>query len=139
MNVVFNSLMNRIATGSEWFSSSSINALLVSNYNITPETNLEDLTPFNVISDPLQLNNKQVIVTPERTSYDADDVTWLGDFTAGGVVLVDDENKPLIYIDFGFNRVSRNGSNAEWQSLIISRKFQKDQELRFCQKTVRIK
>ena len=116
MSIVFDYLQRRLAEkGSEYWKSTPMSASLVlktdkdideSSLTISG-TNLKEISGENYSS--YKVSGNAVYEINGKIVYDLDDLLWEKVSVSCDGVLLSTEDKPLIYIDFGFKRLAENG------------------------------
>jgi len=116
MSVVFDYLERRLTEkGSGYWKTTPISAILVSKTDKDVDsssltisgTNLKEISgnnysPYNVSGNTVYELNGKII-------YSLDDLIWSNVTVSCDGVLLVNEDKPLIYVDFGFKRLAENG------------------------------
>ena len=142
-NIVYNNLKNFITSSSIDFLNDDIGVLLVQeknpsivtsaiyvsatlepNYTGSSALPLTETSGINYSAGGVQLSGISATSNENSASIDAGDITWYSStITAGGCLIYKGtvsgylSASPLVYIDFGTNRVSRNGEfTLQWGS-----------------------
>ena len=116
MSVVFDYLERRLTEkGSEYWKASPISAILVSKTDKDVDsssltisgTNLKEISGNNYSSYKVSGNN--VYEMNGKIIYSLDDLLWSNVTVSCDGVLLVNEDKPLVFVDFGFKRLAENG------------------------------
>ena len=116
MSVVFDYLERRLTEkGSEYWKTSPISAILVSKTDKDVDsssltisgTNLKEISGNNYSSYKVSGNN--VYEMNGKIIYSLDDLLWSNVTVSCDGVLLVNEDKPLVFVDFGFKRLAENG------------------------------